>query len=250
MPPPYNRQHWSTFINTLHQSQGPIGESPMSWVRKFKITGIPNNTKLPNFKLTRQTVYSICQDPKIPVLFGYICVMAWGSQGSNSGGKTHVQNAWKNRTLIQNQLNKLRKGMSRKDAYNLFLCNPISGLGPSYVTKLLFFFNSSPGCYIMDQWTAKSVILLTNSKIVKMSGSIPSQSNKAGNYQAFCEEVDHIAGLLGIIGDIAEERLYSQGGRPSMPWRAYVRKNYNYPIIRYSAASMHAIYPHIPIIDF
>ena len=254
MPPPYNPADWSEFEAIPFQAQGAINVPPAVWVANHEIAGVPNSNDLPNYQLTRQAVRSICTDPTKPVLFGYACAMAWGGQGGGSGGARSVDSAWANHRVLEARLETLRAGeLGRRDAYALF-CNggEIPGLGPSYLTKLLYFFSPSPSSYIMDQWTAKSVNLLTRQKVVRMAGEWPSADNKGGNYQAFCEELDLIGGLLGCSGEIAEERIFSQGGRHPWPWRAYVKKHW--PISprlpRYSAADLHATYPHIPIETF
>jgi hypothetical protein len=81
----------------------------------------------------------------------------------------------------------------------------------------------------MDQWTAKSVNLLSGRKMVLMASDSPANSNTGDNYDAFCEEIDSIAKLINCSGQEAEERLFSQGGRPRWAWREYVLKNWQPP---------------------
>jgi hypothetical protein len=80
----------------------------------------------------------------------------------------------------------------------------------------------------------------------------PSTLNKCGNYQAFCEEIDHIAAILGCSGQIAEERLFSRGGKSPAPWRAHVLANWPPapPFPRYSQTALHRRYSHIPAVCF
>jgi hypothetical protein len=100
--------------------------------------------------------------------------MAWGGQGSGATAK-NVSAAWKKHGKIERHLEKLRDGgLSRIEAYERFRgAGAIAHLGPAFFTKLLFFFDTSHatnptgGCYIMDQWTARSVNLLTGHAIVK-----------------------------------------------------------------------------------
>jgi hypothetical protein len=143
--------------------------------------------------------------------------------------------------------------MTRCDAYNLFLgVGGVPGLGPSYWTKLLYFFSPNSNFYIMDKWTGQSVDLMTGNWVVRMAGKATSALNKCGNYQAYCEEVDEIAYILGVTGAQAEEMLMSKGGRRPWPWRAHVRANWpaHAPAGRYSTSTMHARYPHIPVGNF
>jgi hypothetical protein len=133
------------------------------------------------------------------------------------------------RERLQDNLRHLREGnLTRARAYDLFSGNGrIAGLGPSFFTKLLYFFSPQPNFYIMDQWTAKSVILLTDQPIVKMSGDLPSAENSGDDYERFCRQVDTIADELGCTGEIAEERMFSAGGIGRLKpreWRSYVKQ--------------------------
>lgn len=233
--------HWNAFVKTIDnkQSQGKTGAAPSVWVesRLKGLADIPNN--LPEEQLCRADVRKYCQEEN-DVLFGYICAMAWGGQGMN-----HPKTAWENREKLPSLLTSLRKGdLSRCDAYNLFIDegkNKIPGLGPAYFTKILYFFGTerSPNnCYIMDQWTGKSVNLLTGLQVVRMDGDAVSTLNTCGNYQAFCEEVDSIADRLNadesgrfvnVTGAMVEEWLFSEGGKNAHDWRDYVKKQFAYP---------------------
>ncbi len=104
----------------------------------------------------------------------------------------------------------------------------------------------------MDQWTAKSVNLLTGNGIVRMDGHAPSNLNRGGNYQAFCEEIDFMARELGCSGENLEERLFSLGGRKPLAWRFHVKENWSKyrSKVPYNAKIMHEIYPHIAITNF
>lgn len=251
MPPPYRQPHFATFSGIPHQRQGAFGNVPSVWVAQRRLIGVPDQVALENTPLTRQEVRAICTDPNQHVLFGYVCAMAWGLQGSGPGAARHVQSAWDRRDVLEQHLDALRAGgLSRSAAYELF-CGEgaILGLGPSYFTKLLYFFSPEPSFYIMDQWTGKAVNLLTGRWVVRMSGDAPSPLNKPGNYQAYCEEVDAIAGLIGATGEQVEERLFSQGGRNPWPWRLYLKNLWHEhaPLLRYSAAEIYQRYPHIPV---
>lgn len=170
--------------------------------------------------------------------------MAWGDQGKGPAGGKYLKLAWEQRDKIEKHLSLLRaEQMSRKDAYNLFCgAGNIDGLGPSYFTKLLYFFNRAPDCYIMDQWTGKSINLLTGEHLVRINDKSPTRDNKSGNYQAFCEEIDMLAELLKQDSDLIEQRLMSEEGEE---WRMHVKTHYPY-----NSQRLAGIYPHIPIADF
>lgn len=253
IPPPYQQAHWNAFAGIPYQAQGPVGDPPAAWVNRYDLQHVPNREAFPNYQLDRNAARAIRINPANDVLFGYVCAMAWGDQGGGPGARRHVIAAWNARAQIFQHLIELRAGgLSRSDAYNLFRNPGILGLDPSFFSKLLYFFSPIPSFYIMDQWTAKSVNLLTGNWVVRMAGNAPSNQNNGGNYQAFCEEIDLMAGIIGCTGQVVEERLFSQGGRHPWPWRAHVRLHWmtSAPEGRYNAAAMHGIYPHIPIADF
>jgi hypothetical protein len=144
-----------------------------------------------------------------------------------------VWNNQESRNAIEEKLKKLRSGnLTRAQAYDLFRDknkNAVKGLGPSYFTKLLYFFSPTPDFYIMDQWTGKSVRLLTGKRIVLMhknKKASPTSENTGKNYRKFCEVVDSLAWQLRNTGEQMEERLFSKKCHPPAQWRAYVNKHY------------------------
>jgi hypothetical protein len=234
---PFVNPHWSVFAGTKHISANNIGFKPANWATTHGITLTPPSPALPTHQLDRTVVREICRNPSNPVLFGYICAMAWGSQGAR-GGKKHVVLAWSHKTKIEAILLKLRAGgLTRCQAYNLFLDKGnIPGLGPAFFTKLLYFFSPQPNFYIMDQWTAKSINLLTGRKAVRLTVDYVAINNTCGNYEAYCQEIDAIAGHLAQSGEDIEEMLMSKGGKKPWPWRFHV-KNTPQPTSRYSSTS-------------
>lgn len=228
MPPPYHHAHWNAFSDIPFQEQGAVGVAPLKWVTRHGLAGVPDQAALSHVVLNREAVIEICREPAHDVLFAYACAMAWGGQGGGPGGRGHVAAAWNARAQLVPRLTALRAGgLSRSEAYTLFCgAGAVPGLGPSFFTKLLYFFSPAPSFYIMDQWTAKSVNLLTGTALVRLAGHAPSSQNQGGNYEAFCQEVDLMAGLLNCPGQVAEERLFSKGGRKRWPWRAYLRQHW------------------------
>ncbi len=259
MPPPYIVPHWNVFAGSPYQGQGPVGIPPFAWAKKCGIiNAVPNGGNLPNWQLDRDTVRAICQDPANSVLFGYVCAMAWGGQGMGPGGLRNATAAWTGIAANPTRLNALRAGgMSRGVAYGAFLgSEAILGLGPSFFTKLLYFFSPVPSFYIMDSRTAQAVVILTGNWIARMNGGkrhLLAPNNNIGNYQAYCEEIDLIAGQLACTGRVAEERLFSRGGRYPWPWRVHVDGNWPTVVSKgyaYSATALNGIYPLIPLAQF
>ena len=222
----YIPKHFEALKNAKFNEQGPVGDSPATWVVDMQLDfGQIDN--LPDKQLTRQEVRRICQDTRNNVFYGYICAMSWGAQGRGPNGGVNARKAWAARGQFQDRLENLRgmKNSKRCDAYNLFSGkNRVSGLGSAYFTKLLYFFG--PGNhYVMDQWTVKSVCLLTGRKIVKNSGGHPSKDNTGFNYNLFCRVVDDLAQKFGSTGDVIEQKLFSIGSikkKPRGVWRQYV----------------------------
>ena len=244
MPPPYTQPHYEKFAAIPFQRQLALGKAPSKWVEDLRLHGVPDVAKLPTKPLDRASVRSICRDTKMPVLFGYVCAMCWGAQEKGPRGSKGATEAWESRNQIKNYLEALREGnLDRCGAYNLFRNGgKVKGLGPSYFTKLLFFFSPADNFWIMDQWTGKSINLLTGSgkNVVRFSGSSPSDQNKGGNYQAYCQEVDALANLLKTNGDEIEQRLMSKGKPSPWPWRKHVVASCGY-----NKAQMKLDYPHI-----
>lgn len=222
MPSPYPEDHLRLLREP--EEQGPVGSIPAAWAKGLAFD-VPDFDSLPTRVLNRKEVRAICTDRSRNVLFGYVCAMAWGGQG---GGVTRpsAHRAWHERVRLEQHLLRLRTGgLSKKAAYGLFCGDgEIRGLGPSFFTKLLYFFSPEPSFYIMDQWTAKSINLLTGRQIVKLSDSSPTRANTGNEYNEFCEEVDAIAARIGCAGHEAEERLFSRGGRKPGKWRKFVRE--------------------------
>jgi hypothetical protein len=169
-----NVTHWDAFVAIPHQVQGAVGSAPAKWAKTCGLGAIPDTPLLPEQPLTRQQVRDICTDPARPVSFGFVCAMAWGGQSM-----PNAKRAWKSRESLQNNLARLRAGeMTSAQAFECFAGkNWIPGIGPAYFTKLLYFFSPAPTNYIMDQWTARSVNLVTGRKVVLMAGDFVSENS-------------------------------------------------------------------------
>jgi hypothetical protein len=235
MPSSYAQAHWKRFL-TIHEEQetntdqGATGNVPAIWAQRLDLS-YPEILNLPDQILNRRQVRESCIDGNRHVLFGYACAMAWGGQGTYN--RKHAKGPWDDRERLSDHLTRIRSDtLGRSDSYNLFRGDGrIYGLGPSFFTKLLYFFSPNPTCYIMDQWTAKSVNLLTGRCVVKMDGDIPSDRNSGDDYTVFCSEIDLMAAEMQCDGAKAEERLFSRGiekgQRGRGRWREYVRSNWS-----------------------
>jgi hypothetical protein len=100
-------------------------------------------------------------------------------------------------------------------------------MGPAYYTKLICFTNRNLGGYIMDQWTAKSINLLTNSNLVSLtSGGLVSDSNDCNTYEMFCNYIEELAKHTKLSPLDTEEALFSYGGKKKGYWRNTIIKHF------------------------
>ena len=225
-------RHLRAFLEAPRVPQGAVGYAPAGWATRFQFTDVPDAGELPNARLTREELYAICRDR--PILYAYVCVMAWGLQGAVPGSRRNVQAAWANRGEIESRIRALRSGtLCVEQAYDLF-CGEraIGGLGPSYFSKLLHFFFAGRSVPILDQWTARSVNLIAGRPVVRMAGHYPSPLNTGREYVRFCQAVELIASRASEawcsermgVGEV-EEQLFGKGGSKPSPWRAYVKSH-------------------------
>jgi hypothetical protein len=79
------------------------------------------------------------------------------------------------------------------------------GARESSTLMLLFFFSPSKRNYIIDQWTTKSLMLLTGGRnLVQLSPGKhagPTGLNDGETYKRFCEAIDCLAAELKLPGD-------------------------------------------------
>lgn len=250
----FDAVHLEHFVECLrgHKEQQEVGMAPLKWLDNT-LKGIderlrgefPREDFLSSLErfgggarmLTRKEVAEVCRADVDPIV-GYVCAMAWGGQfGKNTARALGV--CLSRREEFSGCCLACRRGHllgKRGDAYELFRALAISGLGPSFFTKVLYFFSPAEAhTHIMDQWTAKSMILLTQDrKLVLMSkdgirGSSPTSRNTPGNYETFCSAVDALSSAREVVEakvtrESIEERLFSVGanGQPRGPWRKYV----------------------------
>ena len=251
MPPPYAHPHWGRFVGIPRLAAGPVGSAPSAWFTSLHVgAAIPAfPAPLPALPRTRTQVRTICHPPHAifnPPLFDWACSMSWGVQRRSHGRSSYAHA----HALIPKLLALRAGGLTRADAYNLFLPlalgggGNINGLGPAFFTKLLYFFSPHLDFFIMDQWVAKSVNLLTGNWVVRLNpdGTV-SNLNRCGNYAAFCWEVDQMAALLGHTGSITEELLFSKGARPPpiWPWRGYLKANWSAATAAFPPYNAHAM---------
>ena len=120
--------------------------------------------------------------------------------------------------------------LSHLDAYSEFhriwKKPEILGMGAAYFTKLIFFCEPNHKGYIMDQWVAKSINLLTDSNLVHLEGGCVSKRNTRETYAEFCAAIEKIGEQSELNGEETEIALFSKGGHKKWAWRDYVVKEY------------------------
>mgnify|MGYP000005039375 CR=1 FL=1 len=181
-------------------------------------------TELPQGQMTRTQLKELCQFES-----GWrdwecaVAIMAWGVQRRNHG--VMLFNRFKE---IEPIIRDMRSDiLTPFDAYKRFdqiwkQPKPL-GMGAAYFTKLIFFCEPSHNGDIMDQWTSKSINLLTGENIVYLSDA--GQVNKwncVKNYETYCSYVKELASKLNTSSEEIEIAMFSKGGKKKAGWRQYV----------------------------
>ena len=202
------------------------------WVKKYTEKEFPEGNQ-PDGKLTRNQLKRLCsKDSHYADWECLAAVMAWGGQN-----RKHGVTLFNRFDEIQPLIHDMRHGiLSSQEAYSEFYkvwMKPEKlGMGAAYFTKLIFFCEPSHKGYIMDQWTSKSINLLSGEKIVHLISGHVSKNNTMETYKKFCALTDQIGDELGHKGEEIEIAMFSKGGRKKWKWRDYVVKEYKQLKIR------------------
>lgn len=212
--------HFAEFTRIAQPYSGWTGAIPARWA-----LALPNYAggSLPAGRLTRQVLRTFCSDAANSAEACFVACMAWG--GMN---RAHGRDAWSERSKWVPIVEQMRAGgLCRAEAYQRFDAAAVTGLGPAYFTKLIFFARPEADGFILDQWTGKSVSLLFTAPIVTITAAgWVTRMNDALVYQRYCEAIEHLAATLGVTGEVLEEMMFSRGGRVKHPWRQYVLTNW------------------------
>ena len=187
------------------------------------------NNELLNKKLTRVDLLSSNFVNGLDDRELSFAILSWGGMNREHASSLFTQTEW------LDLVGDIRRGKieNREEAYAKFYIlkkqNKLTGMGPAYYTKLVCFLNPNMSGYIMDQWTAKSVNLLCNKEIVKLTsaGFVDPLKNDVTVYQTFCEVIDQLSSDLKMIGLDVEESMFSSGGKRKGQWRKVVIENWN-----------------------
>ena len=191
-----------------------------------------------------------------------IAILAWGGMRENnfiacisgvpSRNLEKINNRYKVKNLdsktysninnIEKVVSKITNGdySNRADMYNDFFELDLQGCGPAFFTKIMFFFSSNLPCFIMDQWTSRSINLLLGENLIKLDNKITVNKKKykdgGGNsgdvYEKFCNSVEILCGEINktsraITPEETEQLIFSRGGHSAKKafWRNYLVKN-------------------------
>lgn len=180
---------------------------------------------LPDERQTRDQVRVACREKSNNIATCAIVILAWGGMR-----RDHGRSAWALRDSWLPIVELLRLGkQSRAEAYDSLAQiagDLMPGIGPAYFTKLLHFLRPVPDALIMDQWTTKSVQLLTSRGRPLLEKNWVSHRNTASDYEWYCCAVEELAVAVHDSPGNVEERLFSIGGRRPGVWRKYVKHHW------------------------
>ena len=171
-------------------------------------------------------------------------IFAWGGMSKReTTGKLAMIHIDRYEDVCKNLLkNKLNNISAFKEFYELHNNNDknssMKGVGPAFYTKLIYFLGNQEGL-IMDQWTAKSVNLLCNNKIIKLDSGYVSKRNKDNDYIAFINIVKKLqielamyslseteALIFSTSRKVNRTTLNSEQNLIASEWRNFVIANY------------------------
>lgn len=111
---------------------------------------------------TRSGLYELWADQTVAVEDCAWITLAWGGMRTDHGRMLKASGIeW---IAVCKQIQE--GDVSRSETYELFAklkkANKLRGMGPAYFTKLIHFARRNTKGYILDQWTARSVHVLTD----------------------------------------------------------------------------------------
>jgi len=226
------QEHLDFLLRIQLSEKCEIGEKLRPWAASINldtssVERIPTEVldQLPATGLDRTELRDFCKNAECEVAF--LAIAAWGGMK-----RPHGALAWNARSKWKAVLDDLRTSIHARpmDYHKLQTLRQegrLPGVGIPYFTKLLFFLRPKPDAYIMDQWTAKSVNLLTGRQIVNVNAyDWVLDNNDANIYAEFCDIIDQLAGYLNCDGGSAEHALNLRGGNKPSAWRQYVETHY------------------------
>ena len=225
--------HYNVFKNNIIHDQSWAGHNLQKFVLGIDHDYFKNSLEFyPSKHLTRRYLFELIKNDMIPTEVCLNSILIWGGIK-----RDHFRMMMEFKDTWIKACEEIRyKKLSRDICYETFQkvrsmgCH---GIGPAYFTKLIYFMsnNYSNRGYIMDQWTSRSINLLFEDKIIKLTRSgkfyYVNDSNNGKIYEKFCSFIDQIADDINVDPDLIELNLFSKGGREKGLWRDYVIQNHN-----------------------
>ncbi|WP_164126404.1 8-oxoguanine DNA glycosylase OGG fold protein [Sphingobacterium luzhongxinii] len=219
------QEHMDFFRDINDENKVFKGQNSALWISHVMGEGYKCPPEL-NKQLYRDEVWLYCKDSKSTNLDALLAILSWGGMK-----REHAKRLLKSPDPVMDIVMKLRKQYfkSRSEAFDYIQdkrnTGLLPGMGIGYFTKLICFLQPELNGYIMDQWLAKSVNLLSGKMMVHIANSKwVSDQNDAVVYEEFCLFIDELALNLETTGFKTEERLFSVGGRKKGKWRSYLIK--------------------------
>ena len=217
-----------------------VGRSPISYLNRLPsaaAVGVGVAGAAFGAPLTRVALRAICLNQAVAPLQKYACIMAWGEQ--HFGNFDSSCGAPALEPLI---VALLASANNRQIDFAATQASAgrIPGLGISFYTKLLFFLRPVQDAYIVDQWSAKSILLLQFPPVIRLGplgkgGFARAHSaTTPAEYERFCQAVECLRGPLWPVGppptaEQVELAMFDRN-RPDGFWRGFVRINFKHPV--------------------
>lgn len=223
------------------------GASPFAWAESV-VPGLGSQYSLSPTPLTRTALTALWANPSVSIETCFLSTIAWGGMQRGNGRRI-----WAARKKCLAVCAEVRAGLhTPASGYQAFFtlrrAKSLPGMGPAYFTKILFFASPAQDAYILDQWTARSMHLLSGqgrypavrkdytsaAKALRLNAPqelrvIVDDNVTSADYVDYCNQVNGLAGHLGWHAHQVEEHLFSSGGKMPHPWRAQVMVGWTGP---------------------
>lgn len=192
------------YYNNTNLTTTWVGQSARDW---FSITtGDPekssryNNSSLNRLSLRDYILSEKASQTASANLYDIVVnILAWGGMSYRNGRK--ALQCWDNWQPICDGL--VSGKLSYTKAYDGFFdaqhSGKMSGIGPAYYTKLIFFLGNGEGL-IMDQWTSKSINLIHEENVIKLTSGYVSKFADSAMYKKYVQSVAELAESLDMSG--------------------------------------------------
>lgn len=163
----------------------------------------------------------------------------------------NARRIWEKRSEVMPICENIRNNKyTRLEAFEVFRSmrtnNKLPGMGPAYYTKIIFFASQLADAYILDQWTARSIHMLTKQRSwpsVQIDHTSKKKAEKtlryqelrvtvtdrvtSEDYEQYCKLVEELARILKLPSHAVEERMFGKGGKSPSLWREHLMNNWH-----------------------